>query len=989
MMLVLIAAHLVAAALAPVLVTWLRRPALLLLAAVPATGFAWAVAMTGRVRDGGAVEQQVRWVESLGLELSFRLTTLTWVMTLLVTGVGALVLAYCAAYFRRDDAGLARFAGLLTAFAGAMLGLVLADDLLVLYVFWELTTVLSYLLIGHNPERKANRRAALQALMVTTFGGLAMLVGVIVIGQAAGTYRISAVLANPPGGDAVTVAVVLVLIGAVSKSALIPFHFWLPGAMAAPTPVSAYLHAAAMVKAGVYLVALFAPAFAGLLPWRPLLLTLGVLTMLLGGLRALRQTDLKLLLAYGTVSQLGFLIVLVGAGTRAAALAGVAMLVAHALFKATLFLVVGVVDRATGTRDLRELSGLGRRLPVLLVTSVLAAASMAAIPPLAGFVAKETAYAAAVDIAETGDGTGIGTVAGWALVAGLAVGSALTAAYSIRFVWGAFAVKPGVEPIGAADCRFPTAGFSAAPVLLAAAGLVLGFLGPAETTLLAPYADQFPEGAHEPELALWHGVNTALLLSIASVLVGIALFRWRDRVDRIEGALASPTDAESTYRVIMRGVDRLAVEVTGTTQRGSLPSYLAVIFLVVVAVPGGVLVAGRLWADGVGAGAGGDGVRAWDSLGQAVVAAIMIVAAVLAVRSRRRLKAVVLAGGTGYGMAMLFILHGAPDLALTQVLVETVTLVVFVLVLRRLPTYFSDRPLTSSRWWRLGLGVAVGVVMAGLALAASGARTADPVSEGFAEPAVSYGGGHNIVNVTLVDIRAWDTMGEISVLVVAATGVASLIFLITSRDGRHRPDDAIASAPARHSHRPHRNLWLRAGRTVAPEDRSILFEVVTRLAFHIIIVFSIYLLFVGHNAPGGGFAGGLVAGLALMVRYLAGGRHELDEAAPVDAGLVLGIGLFVATGTGMVPLLFGGDVLQSAVVDFELPLVGHVHFVTSLFFDIGVYLVVIGLMLDVLRSLGGGIDEQSDDDEDSDDEVGSDDEAAETESTIETAEGVR
>lgn len=981
MMLALIAAHLVAAALAPALVAWLRRPALLLLAAVPAAGFGWAVAMTGKVQHGGALEQRIRWVDELGLELSFRLTTLTWVMTLLVTGVGALVLAYCAAYFRRDDGGLARFAGLLTAFAGAMLGLVLADDLLVLYVFWELTTVLSYLLIGHNPERKANRRAALQALMVTTFGGLAMLVGVIVIGQAAGTYRISDVLANPPGGDAVTVAVVLVLVGAVSKSALIPFHFWLPGAMAAPTPVSAYLHAAAMVKAGVYLVALFAPAFAGLLPWRPLLLTLGVLTMLLGGLRALRQTDLKLLLAYGTVSQLGFLIVLVGAGTRSAALAGVAMLVAHALFKAALFLVVGLVDRATGTRDLRELSGLGRRLPVLLVTSVLAAASMAAIPPLAGFVAKETAYAAALDIAETGDGTGIGAFAGWALVAGLAVGSALTAAYSIRFVWGAFATKPGVEPLEASDCRFPSLGFVAAPVVLAAAGLVLGFLGPAETTLLEPYADLFPEGTHEPELALWHGVNTALLLSVASVLVGIALFRWRDGVDRIEGALAPSTDAETTYRAFMRGVDRLAVEVTGTTQRGSLPSYLAVIFLVVVLVPGGVLVANRLWD---GSGGSGDGVdlRAWDNVGQAVVGAIMIAAAVLAARSRRRLKAVVLAGGTGYGMAMLFILHGAPDLALTQVLVETVTLVIFVLVLRRLPTYFSDRPLTKSRWWRLGLGVAVGVVMAGLALAASGARTAEPVSDGFAEPAVSYGGGKNIVNVTLVDIRAWDTMGEISVLVVAATGVASLIFLITGRTGRWRPDDAIASAPTPSPAGPreHRNHWLRAGSTVAPESRSILFEVVTRLAFHVVIVFSIYLLFVGHNAPGGGFAGGLVAGLALMVRYLAGGRHELDEAAPVDAGLVLGIGLFVATGTGLVPLLFGGEVLQSAVVDFEVPLIGHVHFVTSLFFDIGVYLVVVGLMLDVLRSLGGGIDRQADGDED---------EPAESEATISTVEGVR
>ncbi|WP_035814096.1 Na+/H+ antiporter subunit A [Jiangella gansuensis] len=958
-MLALIAAHLVVAATAPLLVAWLHRRAFLVLALVPAASFGWAVAMTPEVAGpaGGAIEQQVAWVQTLGLELTFRLTTLSWAMMLLVTGVGALVLAYCAYYFRPGDGGLWRFSGLLTGFAGAMLGLVLADDLIVLYIFWELTTVLSYLLIGHNPERKANRRAAMQALMVTTLGGLAMLVGIIIIGQSAGTYRASEVLAAPPAGDAVTVAVVLLLVGAISKSALVPFHFWLPGAMAAPTPVSAYLHAAAMVKAGIYLVALLAPTFAGLLPWRPLLLILGVATMLLGGLRALRQHDLKLLLAYGTVSQLGFLIVLVGAGTRAAALAGVAMLVAHALFKASLFLVVGVVDRSTGTRDLRELSGLGKRTPVLMWAAILAAGSMAAVPPLAGFVAKETVYAAFVDIAETGDGTGIGSAAGWVLVAGLTVGSALTVAYSARFVWGAFATKPGVPPIG--DCRLPAPGFAAAPVALALACFALGLLGPAETELLGPYANQFPAGAHEPELTLWHGVNVPLMLSGLSLLLGLALFWWRDVVAGAQQRFAPRADAESGYRAIMRGVDRLAVEVTGATQRGSLPIYLAVIFLVVVLVPGSTLLAGQIWD--------GD-AYAWDSPAQAVVGGIMIVAAVLAARSRRRLKAVVLAGVTGYGMAMLFILHGAPDLALTQVLVETVTLVIFVLVLRRMPLYFSNRPLTSSRWWRLALGSAVGLVMAGLALAASGARIADPVSDGFAEPAVSYGGGHNIVNVTLVDIRAWDTMGEISVLVVAATGVASLIFLITGRTGRWRPEAAIAKAPPQtrpmDGRRPHRNVWLRAGVTLAPERRSIMFEVVTRLAFHVIIVFSIYLLFAGHNSPGGGFAGGLVAGLALMVRYLAGGRYELNEAAPVDAGLVLGIGLFIATGSGLVPLALGGDVLQSAVVDLTIPLVGHVHFVTSLFFDIGVYLVVVGLMLDVLRSLGGGIDRQTDDDDD-------------------------
>jgi len=967
MMTWIVVAHALAAVLAPILLTRLPGRGFLIVAMVPAAAFGWVVAMTPRVTGpgGGSIEERFTWVDSLGLALSFRLTTLTWLMALLVTGIGALVLMYCAYYFRADDREVRRFSGLLVGFAGAMLGLVLADDLFVLYVFWELTTVFSYLLIGHNPERKANRRAAMQALIVTTFGGLAMLVGIIMIGQSTGTYRISDILSQPPSGLAVAVALVLILVGAITKSALVPFHFWLPGAMAAPTPVSAYLHAAAMVKAGVYLVALFAPVFADVLPWRPLVLSLGVVTMLVGALRALRQYDLKLLLAYGTVSQLGFLMVLVGTGTRSSALAGVAMLVAHALFKATLFLVVGIIDRITGTRDLRELSGVRRSMRVVFVSSILAAASMAGLPPLAAFVAKESAYGSWLDIAQHGDGTGIGPVAGWLVVIGLAAGSALTAAYSARFIWGAFADKPGVP--SCRPRREAPVGFIAAPAILAVAGFVLGLLGRRETELLSPYTAQFSTGAQDEYLALWHGVSLPLVFSVLSVAAGAVVF-WRQHdVEQLMTRLRWRFDAESGYRFTMRAIDRTAVEVTGATQRGSLPIYLAVIFLVLIVVPGGALI-----ADGLGH----IEVHGWDAPAQLLVAGVMGLAAVLAARSRRRLKAVILAGVTGYGMAMLFILQGAPDLALTQVLVETVTLVVFVLVLRRLPTYFSDRPLTGSRWWRMALGVMVGLVMAGLTLAATGARTADPVSEGFAEPAVEYGGGHNIVNVTLVDIRAWDTMGEISVLVVAGTGVASLIFLITGRTGAWRKSrevisNARASVTVPSGGREHRNIWLRAGPTLQPERRSIMLEVVTRLIFHVIIVFSLYLLFSGHNLPGGGFAGGLMAGLALMVRYLAGGRHELNEAAPVDAGLVLGVGLFIATGSGMIPLAFGGDVLQSAVVDFHVPLLGQVHFVTSLFFDIGVYLVVIGLMLDVLRSLGGGIDryvatlatEQEDDDE--------------------------
>jgi multicomponent Na+:H+ antiporter subunit A len=942
--------HVVLAALAPVVVRGMGRHAFLVLALAPAGAFCWLLVQSSRVADGGSVVEVVTWVPALDLDLAFRLSTLQWVLALLVTGIGALVLLYCAWYFDASSEGLGRFGLNFTGFAGAMLGLVLADDLLLLYVFWELTTVFSYLLIGQHPEQRADRRAALQALIVTTSGGLAMLVGLILIADAAGTYRISEILAAPPTGIAVTVGVTLMLVGAVSKSALVPFHFWLPGAMVAPTPVSAYLHAAAMVKAGVYLVALLAPAFADVGSWRPVVLGLGTGTMLLGGWHALRQTDLKLLLAYGTVSQLGFLVAIVGIGTRSAALAGVAMVVAHALFKASLFLVVGIIDRSTGTRDLRELSGLAGSMPAVTAIGLGAAASMAAIPPVAGFVAKESVFIAFLDVGGTpdGDGTGIGPVTAGVVLAALVAGSALTVAYTARFAWGAFAAKPDVR---VTETDPVTVGFVLAPALLSLLSIAVGFAGAAETVILEPYADAFPPGAHEPDLAVWHGLEPALGLSVVAVLGGLALFALRGPIEGLQARAVPLVDAQRTYHATMHGLDRLAVEVTGATQRGSLPIYLAVILIVVVVLPGGALLLGGPW---------NLDLRAWDVPAQAMVGGLVTIAAVLTARSRRRLKAVVLVGVTGYGTAMLFLLHGAPDLALTQVLVETVTIVVFVLVMRRLPIYFSDRPLTASRWGRLGIGVLAGAALAGFVLAATSARTADSVSEDFPAEAVSFGGGKHIVTVTLVDIRAWDTLGEISVLAVAATGVASMVFVHTRRAGIARPADGpTITSRRRATGDDYRNTWLHGGRTLAPERRSIIFEVVTRLTFHAMIVFSLFLLFSGHNNPGGGFAGGLVAGLALMVRYLAAGRYELDEAAPVDAGVVLGLGLVIATGTGLIPLAFGGAVLQSAVIDITVPALGEIHLVTSIFFDIGVYLVVVGLMLDVLRSLGSGIDRQT------------------------------
>ena len=408
-MITVLAVHFAVAAVAPFLFRRLGRNAFFALAAVPAGSFIWLLLQRGAVYSGsGSTAVILPWIPDLGLKLAFRMDALAWVMSLLVLGVGALVLVYCARYFKNKDSYLGGFGAQLLAFAGVMFGLVTADDLLLMFIFWELTTVLSYLLIGYARTRLSARRSALQALIVTTAGGLAMLVGLIMLGSAAGTYRISSLLQRAPelvtgpAADAVAAAVVLVLVGAITKSALVPFHFWLPGAMAAPTPVSAYLHAAAMVKAGIYLVARLAPGFAETAYWLPVVLGLGLATMLVGGYRALRQTDIKLILAYGTVSQLGFLTMVVGLGKPDAALAGLALLLAHGLFKATLFLVVGIIDHQAGTRDIRKLSGVYRSSRALAVVAAIGAASMAGIPPLAGFVAKESVFAAFVHYAGTG-----------------------------------------------------------------------------------------------------------------------------------------------------------------------------------------------------------------------------------------------------------------------------------------------------------------------------------------------------------------------------------------------------------------------------------------------------------------------------------------------------------------------------------------------------------------------------------------------------------
>ena len=758
----LIAWHALVALAAPVLFRRLGCRVFLWCALAPAAVLGWLVVAGPAILAGDALDHAFAWVPALDLEVTFRVDGFSVVMLAVVAGIGLAVFLYAPSYFA-GHAGpkLGALAGHLTGFAGSMVGLVTADNVYALFLFWELTAVFSFLLIGYDDTKGSARGAAREALIVTSLGGLALLAGLVLLAQAAGTASLAGILERAPRGGPVTAALVLVVVGAATKSAQAPFHFWLPAAMEAPTPVSAYLHSATMVKAGVYLVARFAPAFAAVGVWRPLVIGTGLATMVVGGYRALRQHDLKLLLAFGTVSQLGFLFVCFGAGTPLAAKAGTAVLVAHALFKAALFLVVGVVDHQAHTRDVRRLDGLGRRLPVLAAAGTAAAASMAGLPLLFGFVAKELAFETWVEgpFPAAGDA---------AVLAVLVAASMLTVAYSARFVWGAFLGKEGeaVTPVAGAEVGVPAPTFVAPAVALAAAGLVLGVAPGLAGSFVVDAARALQPGLGAGTLVLWHGLTPALGLSLVVFAGGAVLVAQRRRLERWQAATASPVGAALGYQRSLEGLNRLADRVTGLLQNGSLPTYVAVVVGTLLLVPGAAL---------LGALRRPDDLVVADHPLQVVAVALIAVAAVTVTRIRRRFAAVLLVGLIGYLVAGLFVIQGGADLALTQLLIETLGVVIFVLVLRHLPERFRAPVGRRVVAVRALLALGTGAFVTAFLLTAGAARTTVPVGEGLAERALPVGGGRNVVNVILTDFRALDTLGEIAVLGVATLGIASLV----------------------------------------------------------------------------------------------------------------------------------------------------------------------------------------------------------------------
>jgi multicomponent Na+:H+ antiporter subunit A len=706
----------------------------------------------GSVAASGPLKTSIPWAEALGLTLSFNADGLALLFAAVIAGIGALIVLFSSSYFG-GDARAGRFQATLFAFMGSMLGVVLSDNLFALFVFWELTGFTSFLLIGFDQERADSRRSALQALIVTGTGGMGLLAAAVLVELATGSSELSALIVSGEevrsSGSYPWIAA-LVLVAAFTKSAQTPFHFWLPNAMAAPTPVSAYLHSATMVKAGLYLVARMTPLIGGTELWTGLTVSAGGLTMLAGAWRAVAETDLKRVLAYSTVSALGLMMMLFGLGSETAATAGLVYLLAHASYKGTLFLVAGTLEHETGTRDVTALSGLGRSMPSTALAGVIGACSMAGVPLLLGFVGKELVYEVLASIGQTWS---IGLLAATVLASSL-LGVA-------GFVAG---VSPFVGSLkGLAPSHGVPVGLAAPPLLLAAAGVLAGMYPQAINLPVRLAVSNVTGQAAALGLAIWHGINLVLLLSLVTLAGTAALYIWRVKLR--ERIWPRSLGTERLYTGTLALLDQVSSRSLPALQSASLRSYVLVLILTAAVLTSGALA----WR----------GLPVFPHLtpvtfGEGAVAVMIIAGAVSAVRARSTIAAVLSLGVTGYGVALTFLFFGAPDLAMTQFSVETLTAVIFTMVFYHFRRFRSLSP-NLLRLRDLTLALLFGGAIALVLLLVGTTPTPAKLGRYFAENSATLAHGRNIVNVILVDFRAMDTMGEITVLATAALGVWALL----------------------------------------------------------------------------------------------------------------------------------------------------------------------------------------------------------------------
>ncbi|MGH8501641.1 MAG: monovalent cation/H+ antiporter subunit A [Gammaproteobacteria bacterium] len=913
-------------ALLPLLVAWLpavlirrsRAAAAWATAAVTAAALGLLLSLAPRVFAGEVVEAGWRWMPAIGLNAIFRLDGLGLLFALLILGIGLLVILYARYYLSERDP-MGRFYAFLLLFMGAMLGIVLSGNLLLMLMFWELTSLGSFLLIGYWQYRPDARQGARMALTVTGGGGLALLAGVVLLGHVAGSFQLSVILDS---GAAIKThplypaILVLILLGAFTKSAQFPFHFWLPHAMAAPTPVSAYLHSATMVKAGVFLLARLFPVLSGGDLWFYLVGGAGLITLLFAAYAALFKHDLKGLLAYSTLSHLGLITLLFGFGTPLSAVAALFHIINHAIFKASLFMAAGIIDHETGTRDMRKINGLWSYMPYTACLAMVAAASMAGVPLLNGFLSKEMFFSEALALSPFGAWS-------WLLPAAAVLWGIFSVAYSVRFVHDVFF---NGEPVDLPRTPHEPPRWMRIPVDILVVLCLLVGVAPAvivQPLLLAAATGTLHVPPPDYSLAIWHGFNTPFMMSLLALTAGTLVYSLRRYLFALHDHVLPRVDAKAMYDLALNALQAGARRFTEWLENGSLQRYVTLLVVTALA-----LGAAPFWRSGTQlsgslAAQSADGVTV---LGTIILAAAAVATAVL---HKRRLLALVSLSAVGLMVSLAYVRFSAPDLALTQLVVEVVSTLLLLLALYFLPQY---SPAETSGWQRsrdVLISAATGLGVMALAWALL-TRPPESISGYFLENSKPGGGGTNVVNVILVDFRGFDTLGEITVLAIAALAIFALLDGLRLR----LPGSDVEGRP-----------WA--------EDRyPLIMAVIARPLLPLALLVSVYIFLRGHNLPGGGFIAGLITASALILQYVAHGDDWVKTRLDLRFQLVIATGLLCALVTGLGSFAFGSPFLTSAFDYFRLPIVGEFELATAMLFDLGVYLTVVGAVSLILASLG-------------------------------------
>lgn len=889
----------------------------LLAAVAPFTGVLLLASHWPQASDQNALVTTVQWIPQLGLDLSFRLDGLSWLFATLITGIGCLIILYARYYFD-GKATAPRFFILIQLFMTAMLGIVLSENLLFMLVFWELTSLVSFLLIGFNWSSRGARRGARMSLVITGGGGLALLAGILLLGNMAGSFQLSDILSQ---GEALKhhslypLMLSLVLLGAFTKSAQAPFHLWLPHAMAAPTPVSAYLHSATMVKAGLFLMARLHPALGDTELWFALITVTGMVTLMVGAFVAMFMHDIKGLLAYSTVSHLGLITLLIGMGSEMAMAAALFHLVCHALFKAPLFMMAGYVDQATGSRDMQLINGLWRWMPALMIVTLVPAAAMAGLPLMSGYLSKKMLFSESLLV--TAPHWADVVIPAWVTVAGL-----FSVAYSVRIFHNVFFNgQPRDLPVWPPK-RKPAAALLPLAIL-AALSLLVGLAPQWIYDHLVHLAVLQTTESHLPayDFSALSDAHTPAMMSLVAMLGGVAVYSARKPLFAIHARLPE-VDAKDIFETAMQRTIRFSQTLVYRLENGSLQRYLALILLTTVALVAWSLSGLERWRGPVP-------MTALDPLVVFGISILCLSAVGVVLCHRHRLPALLLLSITGLFVTLTFAWFSAPDLALTQLSVEVMAVVIMMLALSFLP---QSSP-KESRFPRIARDLFVALAAGGGVAAFTFAVLTRPVtsiSDFFLANSVPGGGGTNVVNVILVDFRGFDTLGEITVLGIAAVAV----FAFTRNLNLKK-----RVAESGHSH------WV-------AEPHPVILQMVAHMALPIALLVSAYIFLRGHNMPGGGFIAGLVTAVALTLQYMAGGLVWAQARMRTHFRSLIGAGLLIALLTGVASWVFGYPFLTTTFAHMHWPLIGEFELASALLFDLGVYTTVVGATLLILANLG-------------------------------------